>query len=191
MAEPNASVCPAIYMASGDTCLRAFCVDDLAAYRRWWDNFEVTRYMESGWRPSTDAIAAAFLDTAVHSDRAIVFAVVAPGGRLIGCCGLYEIFWPGRRAELRMMLGEPDEFGKGHGTRATRMLIEYAFVRANLEVVHLGVNADNVAAIRTYEKAGFVAEGRRRRFVYAAGSYHDAVVMSILRDDFFTLRHAV
>jgi RimJ/RimL family protein N-acetyltransferase len=173
------------YMRSGETVLRAFRADDISAFRRWWDNFEVTRYMESGWRPSTEAIASSVVQLVESDDRTIIFAVEDGEGRLIGSCGLYEIFWPGRRAEFRIMLGEPDALGRGHGSRATRMVVEYAFVRANMEVLHLGVNADNVAAVRAYENAGFVREGLRRRFVYAAGEYHDAIVMSILRDEYF------
>jgi RimJ/RimL family protein N-acetyltransferase len=173
-----------VYMREGDTSLRAFRPTDIGAFRRWWDNFEVTRNMESGWRPSTEAIAGSMADVVEADERAIVFAVETGAGRLIGSCGLYEIFWPGRRAEFRIMLGEPDVFGEGHGTRATRMVVEYAFKRANLEVVHLGVNADNVAAVKAYENAGFVREGLRRRFVFAAGEYHDAIVMSILRSEY-------
>lgn len=173
-----------VYMRRGDTSLRAFRRADIGAFRRWWDNFEVTRYMESGWRPSTKAIAGSIVNLIEADDRAIVFAVETSAGRLIGSCGLYEIFWPGRRAEFRIMLGEPDALGHGHGTRATEMVVEYAFLRANMEVVHLGVNADNVAAVKAYEKAGFVREGVRRRFVFAAGEYHDAVVMSILRQEY-------
>lgn len=184
MADQHSSDPSQAYMKSGDTILRAFRREDVVAFRRWWDNFEVTRYMESGWRPSTVVLESSFLEFLENDDRVIAFAVETAEGRLIGSCGLYEIFWPGRRAEFRIMLGEPEIFGKGHGSRATRMLVEYAFMRANMEVVHLGVNADNVAAVRAYEKAGFVHEGVRRHFVYAAGEYHDAIVMSILRDEY-------
>lgn len=184
MTEQYSSEHSQAYMRSGDTVLRAFCREDVVAFRGWWDNFEVTRFMESGWRPSTEVMANSLLELVENDERAIVFAVETADGRLIGSCGLYEIFWPGRRAEFRIMLGEPDQLGKGHGSRATRMLVEYAFMRVNMEVVHLGVNADNVAAVRAYEKAGFVREGVRRRFVFAAGEYHDAIVMSILRDEY-------
>lgn len=173
-----------VYMRSGETALRAFRRDDIGAFRRWWDTAEITRYMESGWRPSTEAIAGSIVDLVESDPRAIVFAIEDAAGRLIGSCGLYEIFWPGRRAEFRIMLGETDALGAGHGTRATRMVVEYAFMRANMEVVHLGVNADNSAAVKAYENAGFVREGVRRRFVFANGEYHDAIVMSILRDEY-------
>lgn len=173
------------YMTEGNTAVRAFSREDLPAFRRWWDNFEVTRYMESGWRPSSEAIAQSLLDVVERDQRAVVFAVENAATRqLIGTCGLYEIFWPGRRAEFRIMLGEPSQFGKGHGTAATRLMLRYAFHRANMEVVHLGVNADNLGAIAAYEKAGFVREGLRRRFVFADGDYHDAVVMSVLRSEY-------
>jgi len=38
-------------------------------------------------------------------------------------------------------------------------------------------------AKRTYEKAGFVEEGRLRESVYKHGKYDDVIVMSILRSE--------
>ena len=38
-------------------------------------------------------------------------------------------------------------------------------------------------AKRSYEKAGFVEEGRLREAVYKHGKYDDVIVMSILRSE--------
>jgi RimJ/RimL family protein N-acetyltransferase len=165
--------------------LRGLRREDLEHVRRWWDNAEVTQYMETGARPATEPMLEGFYKTATENPNLVVFVVeVAKTGRPIGTSGLYEIFWPGRRAEFRILIGDPSAFDKGYGSEATRMTVEYGFLRLNLEVIHLGVNASNARAVRAYEKAGFVKEGLRRKFVYARGAYHDAVVMSILREEY-------
>jgi len=46
---------------------------------------------------------------------------------------------------------------------------------------HLQAIPSNVAAIRAYEKAGFVIEGRQRQHAWVRGTYEDIVRMGILR----------
>jgi RimJ/RimL family protein N-acetyltransferase len=178
-----------LYIEGEKIALRGVTRADIEPVRRFWDNAEATRYMETGSRPATEVALEAFYRTATDNPNAVVFAVVErASNKIVGTSGLYEIFWPGRRAEFRILIGEPSVFDKGYGTEATRLTVDYAFIRLNMEVVHLGVNADNVRAVKAYEKAGFVREGLRRRFVYARGTYHDAVVMSVIRDEFLKAR---
>lgn len=105
----------------------------------------------------------------------------------VGTCGLYQINWPCRRAQYRILVGEPELFGTGIGTAATRLVVRYGFDRVNLEMIYLGVNAENTAAVRAYENAGFVHEGRHRRFIYNNGRYYDAKMMSIVRSDYYAM----
>lgn len=176
---------PGAYLKGRQVNLRGLRREDLEHVRRWWDNAEATQYMETGARPATEPMLESFYKTATENPNLVVFVVEeAKTGRPIGTSGLYEIFWPGRRAEFRILIGDPSAFDKGYGTEATRMTVEYGFLRLNMEVIHLGVNASNARAVRAYEKAGFVQEGLRRKFVYARGAYHDAVVMSILREEY-------
>ena len=178
-----------LYLEGEKIALRGLLRADLEHVRRWWDNAEATQYMETGSRPTTEASLEAFFKIATDTPNAVVFTVVERATQKpIGTSGLYEIFWPGRRAEFRVLIGEPSVFDKGYGTEATRLTVDYAFIRLNMEVVHLGVNSDNVRAVRAYEKAGFVREGVRRKFVYARGAYHDAVVMSIVREEYLAAK---
>lgn len=47
--------------------------------------------------------------------------------------------------------------------------------------------SSNVAAIRAYEKAGFVVEGRQRQHAWVRGTYEDIVRMGILRSEQISL----
>lgn len=59
-----------------------------------------------------------------------------------------------RTAEYVIMLA-PEARGRGLGTQATRLALDYAFHITNLRMVWLKVLAPNQAGIRAYEKAGF------------------------------------
>lgn len=88
---------------------------------------------------------------------------------------------------FRILLG-PAGQGRGLGTEATRLLLDYAFEHLPLHRVELEVYAFNPRAQRAYEKAGFVVEGRRREALLFDGERVDAIVMSVLRPDWLAAR---
>ncbi|MDJ0949941.1 MAG: GNAT family protein [Alphaproteobacteria bacterium] len=174
----------AAYARGDKAVLRAFAREDLGHYRRWLDDQQVTEFLEMGARPTRDKECDEFWRLANEADDAVVFAIVDPdSGQTVGVTGLYMIQWVCRRAQLNILVGDPDAWDKGIGTEATRMTVAYGFRRLNLESIQLGVNAENGRAIKAYEKVGFVHEGVRRRFLFCNGRYCDMVCMSILREE--------
>jgi RimJ/RimL family protein N-acetyltransferase len=102
---------------------------------------------------------------------------------MIGNSGVFGIEWVNRCGELGIMIGDKSEWNKGYGTEAMTLLQRHAFETLNLNRVFLKVYADNVRAIRAYEKAGFVQEGRLRSAVFKHGEYDDVILMSVLRSE--------
>jgi RimJ/RimL family protein N-acetyltransferase len=100
----------------------------------------------------------------------------------IGMCDLMRIETPTRTAELGIWVGRPWWQG-GYGTDAARTLCRFGFEHVNLHRITLIVNADNAQAIRTYEKVGFVHEGRLREAAFVHGGRVDQLVMGLLRGD--------
>jgi RimJ/RimL family protein N-acetyltransferase len=73
-----------------------------------------------------------------------------------------------------------DYHGKGLGTFITKTILEEA-KRKGFHRVTLRVVADNIPAIKAYERAGFVQEGRLKdAFLDDDGKYHDDLVMGII-----------
>jgi len=109
------------------------------------------------------------------------FAIIVDD-RLIGSCVLMSEDSLARHAEVGISL-LPSETGKGYGTDALLVLIDYAFTRRNLRRVHLIVLASNERAIASYRKVGFVEEGRLREHAWMRGHYEDEVRMGLLRSE--------
>ncbi len=80
-------------------------------------------------------------------------------------------------------IGERDYWGRGYGTDAMQVLLRYAFDELNLHRVSLGVFEYNTRAIRAYEKAGFVVEGRGPQELHRDGRRWDMIFMGILREE--------
>ena len=107
--------------------------------------------------------------------------------RLIGDIGLYVVNWPGRDAFVGLGIGDRDFWGRGYGTAAMRLILRYAFMEVNLRRVTLTVFEYNPRAIRSYEKAGFRHEGRRRALLHRDGKRYDEIFMGILREEWMSL----
>jgi RimJ/RimL family protein N-acetyltransferase len=106
--------------------------------------------------------------------------VVEVDGTAVGAASLFDVDSFARHAEAGINLVR-DARGRGIGTAAITQLVEFGFVRCNLRRIHLQAIASNTGAIRAYEKAGFVVEGRQREHAWVRGAYEDIVLMGILR----------
>ncbi|GAA2754353.1 GNAT family N-acetyltransferase [Amnibacterium kyonggiense] len=111
----------------------------------------------------------------------VVRFVIEADGLAVGTVTLMGEDDLARHAEVGIAL-LPEARGRGIGTAAIREIVEFAFVRRNLRRLHLQAIASNARAIRAYEKAGFVVEGRLREHAWVRGSYEDIVLMGLLRD---------
>lgn len=72
--------------------------------------------------------------------------------------------------------------GAGYGTEATRAVVAVA-LESGLHRVELEVFSFNPRAVRAYEKAGFVEEGRRRDALLWDGERVDAIMMAVVAGD--------
>ncbi|MBX3230440.1 MAG: GNAT family N-acetyltransferase [Labilithrix sp.] len=110
--------------------------------------------------------------------------VLRDGQRLIGSLGLKGVDHKRGTAELGVCIGEKTEWGKGYGTEAIRLLVDYAFTLLGLHAIHLKHWAFNDRAHRAYLKAGFKDAGRLRSAIEVGGERHDELFMDITREDF-------
>jgi RimJ/RimL family protein N-acetyltransferase len=108
--------------------------------------------------------------------------VVEVDGTPVGAASLFDFDMFARHAEAGISL-VPDARGRGIGTAAITQLVEFGFVRRNLRRIHLQAIASNTGAVRAYQKAGFVVEGRQRQHAWVRGAYEDIVLMGVLRSE--------
>lgn len=78
----------------------------------------------------------------------------------------------------------PELRGKGHGAAIYRTILKFGFDDFNLHRIWLAVLESNARAIRLYERAGFVHEGRLRQAVWRDGHYQDYFLMSIVEQEY-------
>lgn len=103
---------------------------------------------------------------------------------MVGDAAIMDIDPINQNASFRIALHGPEYFQKGYGTTAVRMIQAFAFESLKLNRLELEVFSHNPRAIRSYEKAGFQYEGKRRQALYFNGTYSDVIIMGILREEY-------
>ena len=158
----------------------------------WANDQEVTHYMITGLQPSIkEKMEQLYLDT-IKKQSEVVFAIVRKTDHLtIGLVGLYRLDDQARHAEFRIIIGEKEMWGQGIGSQCAKVIIRYAFANLNLNKVWLGVNEENIQAVKSYEKTGFVTEGKLREEIYRNNKYYGAIRMSILKREWEQSNHAI
>ncbi|RSM83775.1 GNAT family N-acetyltransferase [Amycolatopsis sp. WAC 01375] len=112
------------------------------------------------------------------------YAIVCKGDRVhVGDLALTDVDKDNRSGAFRIALNGPEFFGKGYGTEATKLVLDYAFDVVGLHRVSLEVFDYNPRAQRAYEKAGFVREGLQREALWWDGEWHDVITMAVLGTD--------
>lgn len=104
-------------------------------------------------------------------------------GLLVGDIGLDVLHRNTGDAFVGLAIGDRSLWGKGHGTEAMNLILEFAFIELNLRRVTLTVFEYNPRAVRSYEKAGFRHEGRLRSYLSREGRRWDLLYMGILYED--------
>lgn len=89
---------------------------------------------------------------------------------------------PGACFEIGLAL-LPDYRGKGLGTAAQRLLVDYLFKFTTVHRLEACTDVDNVAEQRALERIGFTREGVMREVAFQNGTWRDSVIYALLRQD--------
>jgi diamine N-acetyltransferase len=155
-------------------------------YLRWMNDFEVTRSIGHGMAPLTlEAEEEWYERTSKNTGSDVLFTIYERAtNRAIGNAGLHQVDPKNRTAIFGIMIGEKDCWGKGYGTEATRLVLDYAFTALSLHSIRLHVYSYNERGIRAYQRAGFKLVGRIRQARRLGDQVHDDVVMDCIATEF-------
>jgi RimJ/RimL family protein N-acetyltransferase len=110
------------------------------------------------------------------------YFVLRDGGEVKAFAIFQMIGEPDRRVHLKRIVAK--DAGQGSGTRLLSSALDWLYTETETNRVDLDLFVENERARLTYEKLGFVVEGRLRDYHRSVdGRIRDALIMSILRRD--------
>jgi RimJ/RimL family protein N-acetyltransferase len=179
-------VLPAEPLSEGPTALRPWRDSDLDSLVTACRDPEIVRWtrVPPGYGP---ADARAFLlqrYDAVAAGVSAPYAIVAAGddNHLLGSVSLMRLAWEHARAEVGYWLAR-EARGRGHATRAVRLICRWAFQMLALERIDLLAGTENAASQRVAERCGFTREGVLRSYMQGKGERQDMVAFGLLVGD--------
>lgn len=154
-----------------------------AGWLEWINNPKSTKYLVYG-NPTTRIDLESYLNDSKPPHTYMFAVCLMENDRYIGNVRLSSIDWINRRAVYGRLLGNADLRGQGIGTEMLALLAYYAFYKIGLNRIEAGVIKQNIASIRSNEKAGSVCEGVFRQSEFIEGVFVDTVRFGMTRDDF-------
>lgn len=159
--------------------LRAYCKEDAKLAQTYLNDAETRSFLAPNVPfPYTLGDEESWVASQGVGSKDYNFAIeTLDGDRYIGGCGLVDLDWKNRHSKVGIFIGDKTLWGKGYGTDAMNVLLDFIFNEMGLLKVMLDVYDFNKRAIKSYEKSGFVVEGVRKKELYRGGAFHDIIRM--------------
>ena len=151
-------------------------------YGSWLEDPEVNRYLECRWRAFSLDDLRAYVRAMNESPKDILFGIfLSDEDRHIGNIKIGNIDTIHRYADIGLLIGAKDAWGKGYGSIAIDLAALYAFRQLNLHKVVAGIYAGNTGSFKAFLKAGFRECGRLTQHRFCDGSYVDEILVERLQ----------
>jgi len=170
-----------VFMQSKRVKLRPLLKEDVPSLLRWINDSEIQQYL-SVYLPIMEAEEDEWFANLHKQHNNIVFGIVVDG-KLIGNMGLHGINHRNGTATTGALIGYREYWGKGYGSEAKMLLLNYAFNTLNLRKVRSSVIAFNKRSYKYSRKCGYIDQGRLTEEHYAFGKYWDEILLAVFRDD--------
>lgn len=165
--------------------LRPLSLKDAGRFCRWLADREVTKFLSMyDQAPISIKEEMEWIRKSNRDKSNFRLAIDTIDGRHIGTVSLNSIDDFNKNAEYGIFIGDKRYWGQGYGTEAGKLMVDYGFKKLKLHRIYLRYLAYNIRGLKSYLKAGFKSEGRKRQHIFRDGFWHDEVLMGILREEY-------
>lgn len=150
-------------------------------YLSWLSDPEVNRYSQRRNAGTVSAQSAQDYLSSLKTDEAVL-AVHCPEHGHVGNVKYGPIDRLNRRADISILMGERQVWGRGYGTEAIYLVSRHLFETENLNRVDAG--STNPAFLRAVAKLGWRTEGVLRQRVWLGDHFVDWTLVAQLQSEF-------
>lgn len=171
-----------IALSSERLSLEPFNEDFLSQnYVSWLNDPEVVRYSEQRHHPHTIGTCRAYMKSFIGSANLFYAIVLNEKNRHIGNINAY-IDLSNKSADMGIMIGEKDCWGKGYAKEAWLLLISHLFENLHLRKITAGTMSINKPMLSLMKKSGMKPDGKRKKYFLFEGKEVDLVHVTLYRD---------
>lgn len=190
MSNPDPKSAPVVFLKGKRIYMRPIALSDTSILHRYINDPFVREFVSAQFPQSELAEEEFIRENGKHKSNPShvqLGIVLVDTDELIGVMSLGDINWKDRRATTGAFIGPVEHRGKGYGTEAKMILLDYAFNQINLRKICSRALAHNGASLGFNAKCGYKEEARFKQHVFVNGEYIDLVCTAVFRDDFMPL----
>jgi RimJ/RimL family protein N-acetyltransferase len=165
--------------------LNAMTESDLPTIVTWFQDTRVLRLLDAlPARPKTEHTLRQWLTENAQSNNTYLFAIRrTEDNTLVGYVELDGILWTHGTSGIGIVIGAPENWGKGYAREAAQLALNFAFQELNLHRITATIFNYNTRSQALFEKLGFQREGAFREFLQRDGQRHDMLLYGLLRHE--------
>jgi len=169
------------YLIAGSRLtLRKLKISDISKeYLDWMNDKKTQEYTRRRGKKMTMAELKKFIHDSERSKDWHFAIITNKENKHIGNIFLALVDDLNKSADLTIMVGDKDEWGKGYGSEAIELLTEFAFKKLKLH--RLSAASPNPSFNALIKKIGWMFEGARREAFKFKGNFVDLSCWSILK----------
>ena len=171
-----------IFRKGNKVILRPILEEDLPSFLIWLNDPEVSRFIGKPIPISFEQEKEWFLNLSKDSGKINLAIVDAEKNLLIGNIDVHNINCISAIGTTGTIIGNKDYWGKGYGTEAKMLFLEFLFHQLNLRKIYSEVIGFNERSIKYSLKCGYVQEAIFPKHYYKDGQYWDKVVLALYRE---------
>lgn len=175
-----------IFRRGSRVVLRPLREDDAPMVTKWINDPRVTQFVMA-YLPIMLEDELEWIKGLRSRKATNIVVMLVIDGKSIGTMGIHDIDHRHGIATTGALIGEPDCWGKGYGTEAKMLLLEYAFNTLNLRKICSEVIAFNERSVKYSLKCGYQIEGRKKLQHFVKGQYWDLIQLALFKEDWLPL----
>jgi len=150
-------------------------------YRKWMEDPEINQFLESRFEKWPVKKLKKYIKNVNKNPDYLFLAIIhKTSKKRVGNIKLGPINRRHKFADIGIIIGEKEFWGKGLASEAIRLITDYAFNKLKLHKLTAGAYISNLGSTRAFEKVGFKIEGVKKKHYFYNGTYVDAVLLGMV-----------
>lgn len=158
-------------------------IDVTDSYVEWMQDQEAIQFLESRWKKYTVDDIRKYVEQTNDGINNFMFGIfLKEKDEHIGNIKIGGIDHIHRFANVGVLIGKKEMWGKGYGAEAIKLATEYAFNELDLRKLIAGIYSNNIGSYNAFIKAGYREVGRLRNHRLYKERFVDEILVEIEKD---------
>lgn len=161
--------------------LRLITPDDFGRSMEFLNDQQVTQYMQKPYPQTIESMESYY--KAMQKPNLYLAICLIDTDIHVGNISLRDNSADKYYSEISIVIGDKEQWGKGYGTEAIKLLIDHCFRKRDIHKLRAGAVFQNKGCIKAFLNAGFNLESHEFEAVYSDGAWRDIAIMSMFKKD--------